>query len=168
MTQRDLAFKWGLYGAVSLLLLLLQQFVLVHIHLLDTHPFLLPLLVAVVATLEQPHQAAAYALGLGVLCDLLLSPPFAFFYSLIFLVSAIPCALIAARLIAAKFSCSLINGTLCLLLTDLLHALLQIYNNPTALWAAMDLILREMLLTLPLLPLVYLLLLQVHRKTNWD
>ena len=168
MSQRNLAFKWGLYAVVSLLFLLLQQFVLVHIRLLNVHPFLLPLLVAAVTTLEQPHQAAGFSLGLGVCCDLLFSPPFPFFYTLVFFVSALLCMLIAERLIAARFFCCLICGALSLLLTGWFHSLLQMYSYSTPFSASGSLMLRELLLSIPLLLVVYPLFALIHRKTKWD
>ena len=168
MTQRDLAFKWSLYGVGSLGLLLLQQFVLIRIDFLDVHPFVLPLLAITAATLENPQQAAAYSLILGACCDLFFSPVFPFFYTLVFFLSAVICALIAGHLIAAKFSCCLLNGALSLLLAGFLQALPQLYNNTATLLTAGNLILREILVSLPLLPLIYLLFLQIHRKTSWD
>ena len=70
MTRRDFLMKWLLYAAVTLLLVLLQSLVLTHIHLLDIHPFALPLLAGIIAVWEPQRECAFYGLVFGLVCDL--------------------------------------------------------------------------------------------------
>ena len=68
MTRRDFLMKWLLYAAVTLLLVLLQSLVLTHIHLLDIHPFALPLLAGIIAVWEPQRECAFYGLVFGRVC----------------------------------------------------------------------------------------------------
>ena len=60
MSRRDTIWKWVFYTAGGFLLLLLQGLVLDHISLLHVHPYLPPVMVAVLAMFE-----GAYG-GMGV------------------------------------------------------------------------------------------------------
>ena len=52
MSRRDTIWKWVFYTAGVFLLLLLQGLVLDHISLLHVHPYLPPVMVAVLAMFE--------------------------------------------------------------------------------------------------------------------
>ena len=150
--KQYIVFKWCVYGAVTLVLCLLQRCVLSYVRLNGVTPFLYPLLAAVAASYESRTGGPFLALGLGTLCDLVLRdfPPG--FHTLIFTLAALGAALIAEFLLSPGLPCSLAAGALAF---GLLGALLEV-----ALW--------EFGLTLPLLPLVQGIYKKLHRRLSED
>ena len=70
MSRRDTIWKWVFYTAGVLLLLLLQGLALDHISLLHVHPYLPPVMVAVLAMFEGAYGGMGVALAMGLLFDL--------------------------------------------------------------------------------------------------
>ena len=89
MTRRAILLKWILYCLCALALALLQGLVLVYVRVWGVHPFLLPAIAVIPATLERNEQALLYAVFFGLVCDLL-SPVAGLpcFYALAFLLGA--------------------------------------------------------------------------------
>ena len=151
MTRRDFLMKWLLYAAVTLLLVLLQSLVLTHIHLLDIHPFALPLLAGIIAVWEPQRECAFYGLVFGLVCDLTMPAAMPCLYTLSFLIAGLLVNFIARKLI----------------MTDVLQALSQIYRHGSAAFAAAAALTgRELLLIVPLAPLLYLPLHWIYRRTR--
>ena len=71
MTRRAILLKWILYCLCALALALLQGLVLVYVRVWGVHPFLLPAIAVIPATLERNEQALLYAVFFGLVCDLL-------------------------------------------------------------------------------------------------
>ena len=71
MTRRAILLKWILYCLCALALALLQGLVLVYVRVWGVHPFLLPAIAVIPATLERNEQALLYAVFFGLACDLL-------------------------------------------------------------------------------------------------
>ena len=69
LTKKMLFTKWTFYSLALLLFLFLQQAVLDQIRLLGVMPFLLPMLIAVVAALEGPTGGTIFGIAVGFLCD---------------------------------------------------------------------------------------------------
>ena len=63
MSRRDTIWKWVFYTAGVLLLLLLQGLALDHISLLHVHPYLPPVVVAVLAMFEGAYGGMGVAVG---------------------------------------------------------------------------------------------------------
>ena len=97
MTRRDFLMKWLLYAAVTLLLVLLQSLVLTHIHLLDIHPFALPLLAGIIAVWEPQRECAFYGLVFGLVCDLTMPAAMPCLYTLSFLIAGLLVNFIARK-----------------------------------------------------------------------
>ena len=57
MTRRAILLKWILYCLCALALALLQGLVLVYVRVWGVHPFLLPAIAVIPATLERNEQA---------------------------------------------------------------------------------------------------------------
>ena len=57
MTRRAILLKWILYCLCALALALLQGLVLVYVRVWGVHPFLLPAIAVIPATLEHNEQA---------------------------------------------------------------------------------------------------------------
>ena len=157
MTQRDYFYKWLFYALVGLLWVAVQQLVLNRLDFWGgVHPFALPLIPVMAAILERRMESAFFAVGVGLFCDLLLPGVIPCFYTLAFLAAALLCGLIAGRVIVPGFLCAFVCSTLTLVLTDLL---LLLFLFPTTQFTATDafsLMGRELLLSLPFAPLVFL------------
>ena len=110
MTRRDFLMKWLLYAAVTLLLVLLQSLVLTHIHLLDIHPFALPLLAGIIAVWEPQRECAFYGLVFGLVCDLTMPATMPCLYTLSFLIAGLLVNFIARKLIMPGFWCSMVGA----------------------------------------------------------
>ena len=139
MSRRDTIWKWVFYTAGVFLLLLLQGLALDHISLLHVHPYLPPVMVAVLAMFEGAYGGMGVALAMGLLFDL--TQP-----------GLIPCFHILVFLLAA------------LVINDGLQILLMTYQQGVAFSAASSLAGREILVTLPLTVLVYLPFRWVRRR----
>ena len=84
LARNETIFKWFLYAAAAVACLAAQGAVLQRITLWGVIPFLCPLLAAIPATWESPAAGTAFALAVGIACDLLLPAPIPCFYTLIF------------------------------------------------------------------------------------
>ena len=92
MSRRDTIWKWVFYTAGVLLLLLLQGLALDHISLLHVHPYLPPVMVAVLAMFEGAYGGMGVALAMGLLFDLTQPGLIPCFHILVFLLAALAAA----------------------------------------------------------------------------
>ena len=92
MSRRDTIWKWVFYTAGVLLLLLLQGLALDHISLLHVHPYLPPVMVAVLAMFEGAYGGMGVALAMGLLFDLTQPGLIPCFHILAFLLAALAAA----------------------------------------------------------------------------
>ena len=157
MSRRDTIWKWVFYTAGVLLLLLLQGLALDHISLLHVHPYLPPVMVAVLAMFEGAYGGMGVALAMGLLFDLT-------FHILVFLLAALAAAAVANYLITPGLLCAVLMGAAALVITNGLQILLMTYQQGVAFSAASSLAGREILVTLPLTALVYLPFRWVRRR----
>ena len=168
MSRRDIFLKWLFYAAASLILILLQSTVFNHLCVMQTHPFVFPILAAAAAVLEPPYESAVYALALGLLCDLTIPGVFPCFYTVTFLLAALLSAVIAAKLIVPGFWCCMACGALAIVVCDLFNILVIHYRHGTSYPAAFTLMGRELLLSVLLVPLVYLLFHWINLRVDRD
>ena len=156
MTQRDIFYKWLFYALAGVLWACLQQLVLNRLDFWGgVHPFVLPLVPVMAAILENRAESAFFAVGAGLFCDLLLPGVIPGFYTLAFLAAALLCGLIAGRVILPGFLCAFVCSVVSLVLTDLL---LLVFLFPSTHFTAADafsLMGRELLLSLPFAPLLF-------------
>ena len=89
MSRRDTIWKWVFYTAGVLLLLFLQGLALDHISLLHVHPYLPPVMVAVLAMFEGAYGGMGVALAMGLLFDLTQPGLIPCFHILAFLLAAL-------------------------------------------------------------------------------
>ena len=164
MKQGNLFYRWLFYGVAAALFLLLQGLVLTRLRVWGVHPFVPPVLVAVAASWEDRQESLCAAAVFGLVCDLLIPSVIPCFYVLSFVLSAFLVGLIATRLMAAGLLCSVVASMLCLLVNSLLSALFLTYRGGVPFSAVVSVAGRELLLTLPLLGLVYLLFRPIHRR----
>lgn len=155
MTQREKIMKWLLYALVTGLFVLLQSVVLNHISIWNVHPFLAPMLVAMVAMWEGRSAGINFALIFGFLTDLTVNAPIPCFYMIVFALIALLISVIAHRLFPAGFLCALILSVPALLLHALLTAVLLGGVQGLALSAAVSLAGRELAVSLPWILVFY-------------
>jgi len=165
MSQRDLFYKWLFYSLAGLFWFSLQQFVFNSLDLWrGVHPFVLPMIPAMATLLERRQESAFFAIGAGLFCDLLIPASLPGFYSVTFFLTALLSALIAQRVIMQGFLCAFICSVAALVLGSLVHALFLSPSTPIPFAAVMALTGRELLLSIPLFPLVFLTFRNVHRR----
>ena len=113
MSRRDTIWKWVFYTAGVFLLLLLQGLALDHISLLHVHPYLPPVMVAVLAMFEGAYGGMGVALTMGLLFDLTQPGLIPCFHILAFFLAALAAAAVANYLITPGLLCAvLIAGSL--------------------------------------------------------
>ncbi|WP_295580050.1 hypothetical protein [uncultured Oscillibacter sp.] len=166
--RNETILKWALYAAAALACILFQGAVLQRVTLWGVIPFLYPALAVVPATYEGPVPGTAFALGLGVVCDLLLPGAFPCFYTLVFPLAGLCAGLLAQGVLRAGFLCSLVSTAAAFLLTGLGHCLLLWIGGKAAWGPGAFLALREFCVTAPLsLPLTALFR-RLYRRTHRD
>ena len=84
LARNETIFKWSLYAGATVLLLLLQSFLLQRLSFWGVIPFLYPAVAAVLGNYESPVSSTIFGLVLGVVCDLLLPGSIPCLYTLMF------------------------------------------------------------------------------------
>lgn len=163
-TTRDLRIKWTVYALAIALLLFLHTLTTAHVRVQGVVPFLPPLLLAVVASMEERLESAVFALVFGVLCDLALTAPVPWLYTVSFIAAALLVSLIARSVVQPGFLCSLVSSAVAFALIDLILAAVLLLAGRSSLAAILDRALRELLLSLPLLAVCHPLLAFLHRR----
>ena len=166
LVRNEIIIKWTIYAAATALWFLVQGAFCQRITIWGVIPFLYPMLAAIPATFETPVPATIFALCLGVVCDILLPDAMPCLYTLIFPVVGLCASSLAQSLLPAGFLCSLVVTAVAFLLTDLFRCFLLAMNGVSAWSTGMFLLLREFLVTAPLLIPVTLLYRAVFRKTH--
>jgi len=156
-------FRWLFYGLGAGLFLILQGVVLWRIRIWGVHPFIPPVLVAVAASWEDRQEGVCAAAVFGLLCDLTMTPPIPCFYLLTFTASALFAGLVASRWILPGFFCAVAVSLAAIVINGAFQSLLLPFRGIYDPGAAAAIAGRELLLTAPLIPLVYLLFLRIHR-----
>ena len=109
-----------------------------------------------------------FALAFGLLCDLAVYSPAPGFFCLIFTISALVSSLLAENLFSPGLLCSFVSSLLCYFFTALGRFAVLLTAGETNLGLMCALSLQELLLSLPLLLLVFPLGRWVYLKTTID
>ena len=168
LARNETIFKWALYAMATVLCLIVQSIALQRLTLWGVVPFIYPLLAAIPATYEAPVPGTIFALCVGVACDALLPAPIPCFYTLIFPLVGLMASLLSRSLLPAGFLCSLAAAAAAFFLVDLFHCILLWIMEKAAWGAGLSLLLRELLVTLPLIFPVTLLYRAVFLRTHLD
>lgn len=164
LTRRDIIIKWSSYAAVSLALLFLFALTLRDVRVLGVTMFLPPLLVGVVASLEDTSAGVIFGLACGFLCDLAIPGTFPCLYTIAFTASALVCSLLAKSVLQRGILCSIAVTALTFLFVDTLN-MLALFLTARAPFAAMaSVALRETVASCLLLVVCHPVLVRVHRK----
>ena len=168
LARNETIFKWTLYAAATALCFLLQSSVLQHISLFGVIPFIYPVIVAVLATLEGPFAGTVFAIAVGVACDVLLPGIFPWLYTLIFPLAGLCAALISQSWLPAGYLCSLTASAIAFLMTGLSQCLLLAIRDKSAWATGISVCLRELLVSAVLIVPVTILFRWVFRRTHLD
>ena len=167
VARSELILRWSVYGAAGLLVCLVQGLILQRLDLWGVMPFLYPALAAMVAVWEGAVPCGAvYALCLGAACDLALPGGIPCFYPIAFPLAAMLAGLLTRGWLSSNLLSALAASALSYLVTGLLHAGVLAVTGHGAFVTAMAVAGKEFLITLPALPLLYLLLRLIHGKTH--
>lgn len=168
LARNETIFKWALYTGAALLCLLVQGAFLQRLTIWGVLPFVYPLLAAIPATYEDPVPGTIFALAMGVVCDLLLPGANPCFYTLVFPLVGLAASLLSKSLLPAGFLCSAAAAAAAFLLVDGSRCLLMWITARPSWSAGFSLMVREFLITLPLIFPVTLLFRAVFLKTHLD
>ena len=166
LARNEIIIKWVIYSAATAVWFLVQGAFCQRITIWGVIPFLYPMLAAIPATVEAPVPATVFALCLGVVCDVLLPDAMPCLYTLIFPVIGLCASLLAQSLLPAGMLCSLVVSAIAFLLTDLFRCFVLAVNGIPAWGTGFSILLREFLITAPLLIPVTLLYRAVYKKTH--
>lgn len=163
-TGREQLVKWSVYGVTMLALSFLFALTLRDVALLGVKPFLPPLFVGVVASLEEPRAGVSFGLVCGVLCDLTMAGTLPCLYTLAFTGSALLCAALSQNVLQSGVQRSLAVTVLTFLVADALNMLALSLRARAPFGTMLAVTLRETLVSLPLLVVVHPVLLRLHRR----
>ena len=148
LVRNEIIIKWTIYAAATAVWFLVQGAFCQRITLWGVIPFLYPLLAAIPATYEAPVPAAVFALCLGVICDILLPDVMPCLYTLIFPVIGL-CSSLLAQSLLHLFRCFLLA-----------------IGGVSPWGAGLSILMREFVVTAPLLIPVTALYRAVYKKTH--
>ena len=167
VARSELILRWSVYGGAGLLVCLVQGLVLQRLSLWGVMPFLYPALAAMVAVWEGAVPCGAvYALCLGAVCDLALPGSVPCFYTIALPLAAMLAGLLSREWLSSNLLSALAASALGYLVTGLLHAGVLAVTGHGAFVTAMAVAGKEFLITLPAMPLLYLLLRFLHGRTR--
>ena len=162
MAKREVLFKWVAYALCAAVLLFLRTLALGTLTLWGVLPFLPPILLTCVASLEEMRSAAIFGLVFGVFCDLTLSAPFSCLYTLAFTLSALLTAYLSAKVFQNYFLRALSGVILTFFITDFLCMFALAFSGDAVFLPMLSLAARETAVSLPFL-VVYPLFIVIHR-----
>lgn len=164
LTRRDLIIKWSSYAVASLLLTFFHMLFLRDVDVLGVRTFLPPLIVAVVASVEDTRAGAIFALSAGLLCDVTIAGTFPCVYTLAFTLAAMACSLLARSVLQPGPICSVAVTALTFLVLDALN-MAALYLKSRAHFGDMaSLALRELVASCLLLLVCHPVMMLLHRK----
>ena len=144
------ALKWTFYALATLLLCFFKRVLLGSVTVWGVLPFLPPVLLAVVASFEQPKAAVLSGIVFGALCDLVLPASFPCLYTLAFTLAAMLTSTVMSSLLQQGFARALVSSVLTFAVADLFQSLAMLTRG-AALPAMLYLFARETLVSCALL-----------------
>ena len=148
--RQTTALKWTFYALATLLLCFFKRVLLGSVPVWGVLPFLPPVLLAVVASFEQPKAAVLSGIVFGALCDLVLPASFPCLYTLAFTLAALLTSTVMSSLLQQGFARALVSSVLTFAVADLFQSLAMLTRG-AALPAMLYLFARETLVSCALL-----------------
>ena len=164
ITARDLVFKWTSYAIAISVILFLHSLLLGQVKIWGVTPFLPPILLSIIASFENSYAGTLFGLIFGICCDLTLTAPLPCLYTLSFAISALIASFIAKSALQTGFLCSLVVSAVSFCIVDFFLALVLLTGGHATLIAFLFLCIRELLVSLLLLPLLYPALSFLHQR----
>ena len=164
LARNETIFKWVLYAAATVVWLAAQEALFQRCTVWGVIPFVYPLLAAIPATFEGPVPGTAFALGVGVVCDLLLPAPLPCFYTLVFPLAGMLAGGLARRVLSSGFLSALATSSAAFVLTGLFHGLIFALSSRPAWRSVFSVCGRELAVSIPLVLPVFFLFRVVWRK----
>jgi cell shape-determining protein MreD len=162
--KKRILYKWSLYAVLTFTVLSLQLGIMPYLSIWQVHPWLPPLLLGVVITFEKSSAAAVYGLIIGTWCDAF-TPKIEIFHALLYLFAGLFAARLTRYLFRKTFVTALIWTTGFFAVSRLLFFIVFYYipgrGGFDVLWRVA---LPEIVISLPFLPLLYLIGRAVHRR----
>ena len=158
LARNETIIKWLLYAAAALVCFVITIWGII--------PFVYPAVAAIPATYEGTVPGTAFAVGVGVACDLLLPASSPCFYTLVFPLVGLCAALLSESVCRAGFLCSLLSTAAAFCITGLAHALVLWAGSKAAWGAAASVAGRELCLTLPFALPMTVLFRAVYRRAH--
>ena len=149
---------------MSLLLAFLYALTLRDAEVFGARMFLPPLLVGVVASLEDTRAGAIFALVCGVLCDLTVAGTFPCVYTIAFTLAALACSGLSKSVLQPGVLCSVAVTALTFLFVDALNMLSLFFTARAPFAAMLDLARRETVASCLLLIVCHPVMAFLHRK----
>ena len=165
-TRSELIFKWSVYGTLSLLVLLLQKFLLPDLRMFGLALFLPPMLAALLAAFEPGAEGMLFSLCFGLLCDWALMGPVSCFYTISFVLLAMISGLLSARLLNAQLLCSIVVSAVGYLICDLLRWVVMVQSG-ARLFDVLIYGSKELLLALPFVVPLHFLFAFFHQRFHF-
>jgi len=156
MSRRKIIFTWCVYSLAALVLLLLQSALLNRLHLWGVHPFLPPCIAAIVATYSSRRGGVMFGLILGLFCDLVIAGLFPLFYTVTLSICALCSGILSRRFLQPGFACSMAVCAASLLFCSLFQMAVLTANDLSTSGGSF-LMVRELLVTMPVSLLVFLI-----------
>lgn len=156
------AVKWTFLSLGCLLLAFLRE-LLPEVTILGAIPFLPPVILAVVASFEEMRGAVLFGMFYGAACDLTVQGLFPCIYTVAFTLATLLVAATARGLLQPGFPRAFLMTGLTFFVLDLFCALALALRGTGTAGAMLSLFVRETLVSLPLLAVVYPLLRAVRR-----
>ena len=148
--RQTAALKWTFYALATLLLCFFKRVLLGSVTVWGVLPFLPPVLLAVVASFEQPKAAVLSGIVFGALCDLVLPASFPCLYTLAFTLAALFTSTVMSSLLQQGFARALVSSVLTFAVADLFQSLAMLTRG-AVLPAMLYLFARETLVSCALL-----------------
>ncbi len=163
ITRREAALKWAVTAACAMALFFLHSLTLSHLDLWGVTPFLPPILIAVLCSIENDLPSIIFSLIFGVLCDLALGGLFPCLYTVTFFLSALLILVLGHSVLQPGFFCALISAAVTFLLVAVFSSAVLLYAGSATLGACASLFARELFASLLWLPLCYAVFSQLHK-----
>lgn len=163
ITRREAALKWAVTAACALILSFLHLLTLSHLELWGVTPFLPPILIAVLCSVENDLPSVIFSLVFGILCDLSIGGFFPFLYTAAFFLASLLILTLAHSVLQPGFFCALISTAVTFFLIAALSSAALLIDSAATLGACASLFLRELLVSLLWLPLCYMVFSQLHK-----
>lgn len=165
MTRQDLFIKWSHYGAAALLVFFLERCVFARLPVWGCIPMLIPLVVVMVAALEGSAAGAVFGLITGAACAITLARA-SLWLPLAFAAIGMLCGITTQYAISRSFSGCLFCAGGTLLVMDAFRCVYWALWGGATLLPLLRVVAGEVLYSLALLPLIYLLFWRVYQRVG--